>query len=192
MVNLDDLEGEYDDEEDGDGVTSVDASVKSEQLEDEESESLLIDLHAAAGGSAAPAAPARDRLSDDPVFLLQAFVPPQMTVKATTTVVKFMIEHVRETLVETGAKVAPVVDEDVRKSLQLASMMLVRLAGFVSQAPSELVSAAAVRAGTPMPYKTSVQGATALKALREIVFEHMTERELAQPAASRRSARRAC
>ena len=66
-----------------------------------------------------------------------------------------MIEHVRETLVETGAKVAHVADEDVRRNLQLASMMLVRLAGFVSQAPSELVSAAAGRAGTPMPCKTS-------------------------------------
>ena len=116
---------------------------------------MLNDLHAAAGGSGAPAAPSRDKLRDDPVFLLQAFVPPQMTVKATTTIVKFMIEHVRETLVETGAKVAHVADEDVRRNLQLASMMLVRLAGFVSQAPSELVSAAAVRAGTPMPCRTS-------------------------------------
>ena len=101
-----------------------------------------------------------------------------------------MIEHVRETLVETGAKVAPVADEDVRRSLQLASMMLVRLAGFVSQAPSELVGAAAVRAGTPMPCRTSVQGATALKALREIVFEHMSERGSALPAAAGAAARK--
>ena len=40
VVDLDDLEGDYDDEEDGDGVTSVDVSVKFEQLEDEESQSL--------------------------------------------------------------------------------------------------------------------------------------------------------
>jgi hypothetical protein len=54
VVDLDDLEGDYDDEEDGDGVTSVDVSVKFEQLEDEESQSLLkYDLHAAAGGSGA-------------------------------------------------------------------------------------------------------------------------------------------
>ena len=53
VVDLDDLEGDYDDEEDGDGDASVDASVKSEQLEDEDSESLLNDLHAAAGGSGA-------------------------------------------------------------------------------------------------------------------------------------------
>ena len=190
VVDLDDLEGDYDDEEDGEGVSSSDASVKSEKFEDEDSESLLNDLHTAAGGGVAPAAPSRDKMRDDPVFLLQAFVPPQMTVKATTTVVRFMIEHVRETLVETGAKVAPVADEDVRRSLQLASMMLVRLAGFVSQSPSELVGAAAVRAGTPMPCKTSVQGATALKALREIVFEHVSERELAQPAAAGAAARK--
>jgi hypothetical protein len=184
VVDLDDLEGDYDEEEDGgaaDGASS-DASVKSEHDEEDESEALLKDLRAAAGGGGVPAASSRDKVSDDPVFLLKAFVPPQMTVKATTTVVKFMFEHVRETLEATGARVAPLGGEDVRKSLQLASVMLVRLAGFLSQAPGELVGAAAMRAGTPMPCKTSVQGGTALKALREIVFEHMTEREVGHAA----------
>ena len=184
VVDLDDLEGDYDEEEDGgaaDGASS-DASVKSEHDEEDESEALLKDLRAAAGGGGVPAASSRDKVSDDPVFLLKAFIPPQMTVKATTTVVKFMFEHVRETLEATGARVAPLGGEDVRKSLQLASVMLVRLAGFLSQAPGELVGAAAMRAGTPMPCKTSVQGGTALKALREIVFEHMTEREVGHAA----------
>jgi hypothetical protein len=184
VVDLDDLEGDYDEEEDGgaaDGASS-DVSVKSEHDEEYESEALLKDLRAAAGGGGVPAASSRDRLSDDPVFLLKTFVPPQMTVKATTTVVKFMFEHVRETLEATGARVTPLGGEDVRKSLQLASVMLVRLAGFLSQAPGELVSAAAMRAGTPMPCKTSVQGGTALKALREIVFEHMTERDVGHAA----------
>jgi len=184
VVDLDDLEGDYDEEEDGgaaDGASS-DASVKSEHDEEDESEALLKDLRAAAGGGGVTAASSRDKVSDDPVFLLKAFVPPQMTVKATTTVVKFMFEHVRETLEATGARVAPLGGEDVRKSLQLASVMLVRLAGFLSQAPGELVGAAAMRAGTPMPCKTSVQGGTALKALREIVFEHMTEREVGHAA----------
>ncbi len=43
--------------------------------------------------------------------LLQAFVPPQMTERATMTVVKFMIEHMRETLIATGARVASLVGE---------------------------------------------------------------------------------
>jgi hypothetical protein len=100
------------------------------------------------------------------------------------TVVKFMIEHLRETLIATGARVASLGDEDCRTSMQLAGIMIVRLAGFTSQSPSELVSAAAVRAVTPVPCKTSVQGATALKALREIVSEHMEGREGGQHVAS--------
>jgi hypothetical protein len=95
-----------------------------------------------------------------------------------------MMEHLRETLISTGARVAALGGDDFRTSMQLAGIMIVRLAGFTSQSPSELVSAAAVRAGTPVPCKTSVQGATALKALREIVSEHMEGREGGQHAAA--------
>jgi hypothetical protein len=182
-VDLDELEGEYDDEEDGVDGASDDVSVKSEP-EDGDAESLLDDLRAAAGDGGARAAPPHDKLGDDPVRLLQAFVPPQMTERATMTVVKFMIEHLRETLIATGARVAALGEDDFRTSMQLAGIMIVRLAGFTSQSPSELVSAAAVRAGTPVPCKTSVQGATALKALREIVSEHMEGREGGQHAAA--------
>jgi hypothetical protein len=174
-VDLDELQGEYDEEEDGVDGSSDDVSVKSEP-EDGDAESLLEDLRAAGGDGGARSAPPHDKLGDDPVRLLQAFVPLQMTEKATMTVVKFMIEHLRETLVSTGARVAALGEDDFRTSMQLAGIMIVRLAGFTSQSPSELVSAAAVRAGTPMPCKTSVQGATALKALREIVSEHMVGR----------------
>ena len=182
-VDLDELEGEYDDEEDGVDGASDDVSVKSEP-EDGDAESLLDDLRAAAGDGGARSAPPHDKLGDDPVRLLQAFVPPQMTERATMTVVKFMMEHLRETLISTGARVAALGGDDFRTSMQLAGIMIVRLAGFTSQSPSELVSAAAVRAGTPVPCKTSVQGATALKALREIVSEHMEGREGGQHAAA--------
>jgi len=45
---------------------------------------------------------------------------------------KFMIEHMRETLIATGARVASLGDEDCLKSMQLAGIMIVRLAGFTS------------------------------------------------------------
>jgi len=80
-IDLDDLEGDYDDEEDDAGDESVDVSVKSEQSEEEDGEALLEGLRAAAGG-VPPAAPSRDKLSDDPLRLLEAFVPPGMTEKA--------------------------------------------------------------------------------------------------------------
>jgi hypothetical protein len=88
-----------------------------------------------------------------------------------------MIGHVRETLEATGARLAPALERaDVRKEMQHASMLLVRLAGYVNQSPGELVGAAVVRAATPRPCRTTVQGATALKAMREIVLEHSTAR----------------
>ena len=77
----------------------------------------------------------------------------------------------------TGAKLASTDERaDVRKDMHHAGLLLVRLAGYVSQSPGELVRATVVRAGTPRPCKTALQGATALKALREIVLEHTTAR----------------
>ena len=177
---LEDLSGESDVEEDGEDEDVLDASdesVKSEQFDDDQTVALLRELRAAAGGGGDARDAPRARQDDDPVELLDAFVPRQLTEKATHTIVKFMIGHVRETLEATGAKLAPTDERaDVRKDMHHAGLLLVRLAGFVSQSPSELVRATVVRAGTPRPCKTALQGATALKALREIVLEQSTAR----------------
>jgi hypothetical protein len=120
VVDLDDLEGEYDEEEDGDGVASVDVSVKSEQLEDEDSESLLNDLHAAAGGSGAVlsvysqtyrnwrASPRTKRPTVDATSSLSAMMRsrssgPQMPLTMYTTPVVWLV-HVRRVQVETARK----------------------------------------------------------------------------------------
>ena len=185
---LEELSGESDDEEDEAGddcQLSSDGSVKSEHFDDEQTAALLRELRAASGGSTAPDVrdAARPSQEDDPVSLLDAFLPRQLTEKATLTVVKFLIAHVRETLEATGARLAPAVERaDVRKEMQHAGMLLVRLAGYVNQSPGELVGAAVVRAATPRPCRTTVQGATALRALREIVLEHSTVRSGAQGA----------
>ena len=177
---LEDLSGESDVEEDGEDDEVLDASeesVKSEQFDDDQTVALLRELRAAAGGGGDARDAPRARQDDDPVELLDAFVPRQLTEKATHTIVKFMIGHVRETLEATGAKLAPTDERaDVRKDMHHAGMLLVRLAGYVSQSPGELVRATVVRAGTPRPCKTALQGATALKALREIVLEQSTAR----------------
>ena len=177
---LEDLSGESDVEEDGedeDVLDDSDESVKSEQFDDDQTVALLRELRAAAGGGGDARDAPRARQDDDPVELLDAFVPRQLTEKATHTIVKFMIGHVRETLEATGAKLAPTDERaDVRKDMHQAGFLLVRLAGYVSQSPGELVRATVVRAGTPRPCKTALQGATALKALREIVLEHSTAR----------------
>ena len=177
---LEDLSGESDveeDGEDGDVLDASDESVKSEQFDDDQTVALLRELRAAAGGGGDARDAPRARQDDDPVELLDAFVPRQLTEKATHTIIKFMIGHVRETLEATGAKLAPTDERaDVRKDMHQAGLLLVRLAGFVSQSPGELVRATVVRAGTPRPCKTALQGATALKALREIVLEHSTAR----------------
>jgi hypothetical protein len=185
---LEELSGDSDDEEDGAGVDdnlSSDGSVKPEQFDDEQTADLLRELRAASGGGTAPDVrdAARPSQEDDPVSLLDAFLPRQLTEKATLTVVKFLIGHVRETLEATGARLAPAVERaDVRKEMQHAGMLIVRLAGYVNQSPGELVGAAVVRAATPRPCRTTVQGATALRALREIVLEHSTVRNGAQGA----------
>ena len=177
---LEDLSGESDVEEDGEDEETFDASdesVKSEQFDDDQTAALLRELRAAAGGGGDARDAPHARQDDDPVEMLDAFVPRQLTEKATHVIVKFMIGHVRETLEATGAKLASTDERaDVRKDMHQAGLLLVRLAGFVSQSPGELVRATVVRAGTPRPCKTALQGATALKALREIVLEHSTAR----------------
>ena len=174
VVDLDNLEGEFDDEEDGGAQDDSDVSVKSESYEDEVTAKVLKEMREAAGEVVAPTP--MSALSDDAEELIKAFVP-KLSGKATEAVVQFVIEHLRDTILGTGAQVAPYVAWDTpQKSVQYVGTLIVRLSGYVCQSPGELVYAAVIQAGTPMPCKTTVQGASALRALREIVSDHASAR----------------
>jgi len=171
VVDLDNLGGEYDDEEDERApADDSDVSVKSESYEDEVTAKVLKEMREAAGEVVAPTP--MSALSDDAEELIKAFVP-KLSGKATEAVVQFVIEHLRDTISGTGAQVGPYAAWDTpQKSVQYVGTLIVRLSGYVCQSPGELVYAAVIQAGTPMPCKTTVQGASALRALREIVSDH--------------------
>ena len=180
VVDLDDLHDEADvDPEEDQAEDDSDLSVKSEKYEDDDTAEVLKAMREAAGGYSAPKPRAAAAISDDPDELVKAFIPP-LTVKATEAVVQFVVDHMRDTLLATGTQVAPYVvtagKSGVLRSIQHVGTLIVRLSGFVCQSPGELVYAAVVQAGSPMPCKTTHHGAIALKALREIVSEHATAR----------------
>ena len=171
VVDLDNLGGEYDDEEDEHAPDDSDVSVKSETYEDEVTAKVLKEMREAAGEIAAPTP--MSALSDDADELIKAFVP-KLSSKATEAVVQFVIEHLRDTILGTGAQVASYVAWDTpQKSVQYVGTLIIRFSGYVCQSP---VYAAVIQAGTPMPCKTTVQGANALRALREIVSDHSAAR----------------
>ena len=195
VVDLDETHDEGDDDAEEDvGADDSDVSVKSEADEDDETAEVLKVMREAAGGYSAPAPRAAAAISDDPDELIKAFVPP-LSVKATEAVVRFVIDHMRDTLLSTGSQVAPHVvvggKAGVLKSIQLVGTMIVRLSGYVCQSPGELVYASVVQAGSPMPCKTTQHGALALKALREIVTEHAASRGAGAVGAGRDDAARA-
>jgi hypothetical protein len=93
VVDLDNLEGEFDDEEDGGAQDDSDVSVKSESYEDELTAKALKEMREAAGEIVAPTP--MSALSDDAEELIKAFVP-KLSSKATEAVVQFVIEHLRD------------------------------------------------------------------------------------------------
>ena len=79
---LEDLSGDSDveeDFEDEDVLDASDESVKSEQFDDDQTVALLRELRAAAGGGGDARDSPRARQDDDPVEMLDAFVPRQLT-----------------------------------------------------------------------------------------------------------------
>ena len=87
VVDLDNLGGEYDDEEDEHAPDDSDVSVKSETYEDEVTAKVLKEMREAAGEISAPTP--MSALSDDADELIKAFVPKYLSSKATEAVVQF-------------------------------------------------------------------------------------------------------